>query len=236
MKKNKIITSLILALAVCFSTAVQAETHSVRKSNSIITIGGYVPILLGNSEFSNFMYKEFEMKAPNALFGASLSAGWYFSESRRWLWEYRMSLRNAARSKNNITRNWTQVHFGLNFSYAILDNNFLQLLPFAGITFVTNTLFYSDMRSIGDLDKITDVLETSFTSFNLAQFGVGSEVGLRLLIKEPSGATRRNPHTSIFIKWEQSFYNTDWHLGNFTMRDIPKFQNSALSVGFTFGF
>ena len=92
------------------------------------------------------------------------------------------------------------------------------------------------MRSISDLDKITDVLETSFTPFTLGQWNAGCEFGLRFDFKVSTPKpTRLNPHWSAFIKWEQSFHNSNWQLEKFKLRDVPKFQNNALTIGLTLG-
>jgi hypothetical protein len=235
MKKTQISVSLILALALCFSVSAQTEntsgTTTKRKTNSFISANIEVPILVGNSKFRDFMSENFDMHTPNAMFGAGLSVGSNFSSSKRWLWEYGVSARASFRSENNITRNWTQMYMPLRFSYAIIDNKSFQLSPFAGISFTTNTLNYSDMRTIGDKDKITEILETDFTSFNLSQMSTGFEFGLffDFIVDDPTH--RRNPMFSVFIKWEQSFWNDNWMLEKFRIRDIPKFENNALSIG-----
>ncbi|MCL2682289.1 MAG: autotransporter outer membrane beta-barrel domain-containing protein [Bacteroidales bacterium] len=238
MKNTQIIASLILVLAVCFSAAAQTEnTTNVpkRKLNSRIAVGFDVPILVDNSEFSDFMSNQFQMEAPSALFGSTLSVGWNFSKSKRWFWDISIGVRSSNRSKDNITRNWTQAYFPLRFSYAILDNNSFRLSPFAGINYRVNQLYYCDMRSIGNLNQITEILETSFTSFNLAQWSVGCEFGLQFDFKVDDPSTRLNPQFSAFVKWEQSFHNSNWHLEKFEIRDIPKFQNNALTIGILIG-
>ena len=118
--KTKIILSLILVLAVCFNVTAQTEntpTVSQQKSNSRLAFGIDFPVLVGNSEFSDFMSDHFDMHTPNVLFGEHLSAGWYFSKSNRWFGSYDFNVRSSNRTKNNVTRNWNQVKGCFNFSY-----------------------------------------------------------------------------------------------------------------------
>ena len=234
MKKTQISVSLILALALCFNVSAQTENAfgtTKKKTNSFISVGLEVPILVGNSEFRDFMSENFDMHTPNAMFGAGFSVGRDFSPSKRWLWDFGFWIRGSYRSENNITRNWSQLYMPLRFSYAIIDNKSFRLSPFAGVSFTTNALNFSDMRTIGDKDKITEILETDFTSFNLSQTSAGFEFGLffDFVVNDPTH--RRNPMFSAFIKWEQSFWNDNWMLERFRIRDIPKFENNALSIG-----
>jgi hypothetical protein len=238
MKKSQIIVSLIMALAVCSSAVSQPENTqnvSKQKGNSFYSYGIEVPILFGNGEFRDFMSDNFDMHSPNALFGGTISFGSYFSPSKRWTWEYAASFRSSNRSKKDITRNWSQVYAALRFSYAILDNKSFRLSPFGSVNVVANQLYYSDKRSVGNLDKITEILETSFTSFTLGQWTTGCELGLQIDFKIDDAHSRSSPRWSAFAKWEQSFYNSNWQLEKHKMRDIPKFQNNALVIGLTIG-
>ena len=236
MKKSPILTSLLVIFAVCFSTTAFAErTSSQPPSRIAFSIDAPVPI--GNSEFSTFMYDKFQMTTPNIFIGGGLSFGAHFTESRRWLWEIGANFRHSYRSSNNITRSWNQNTAFLTFSYAIIDNNWFRLSPFAGAIFIEDRLYYADMREIGDLDNITDVLETSFLQLNLNQWGFGGEFGLRFDFFAVERTARPvNPHFSAFIKWEQGFFSSYWRIERLAMRDIPKFQHGTLSIGIGVGF
>ncbi|MDR0437017.1 MAG: hypothetical protein LBH22_01805 [Bacteroidales bacterium] len=241
MKNTQILVSLILILAVCFSaTAAQTENTTNtpnQKSNYRLAFGFDFPVLVGNSEFSDFMSEHFDMKTPNALYGVKILTGFHFTESKRWFWELEATFRGSNREKNNINRDWTQIQTSLKFAYAIIDNEIFRMSPFVGFTYGSHQLKYSDMRSIGNVNSITQVFETDFKSFDLAQWYVGSEFGLifDFDLDPPSNRRRRTPSFSAFIKWEQPFHNSKWQLGKFEMRDVPKFQGSALVMGFTLG-
>jgi hypothetical protein len=240
MKNKQTIMLSIFVLAICFSTTAQAEnTTNIpnQKSNFRAAFGLELPVLFGNSEFSDFMSENFDMETPNVLFGFNFKTGWHFTESKRWFWELEFAFRSSNREKNNITRSWTQVQSSLKFAYAIIDNEIFRMSPFVGFTFGSHQLKYSDMRSIGNVNSITGVFETDFKSFDLAQWYLGGEFGLMfdLDLDPPSNRTRKSPSLSAFIKWDQSFHNSNWQLGKFEMRDVPKFQSSALVIGFTFG-
>jgi hypothetical protein len=255
MKNYKFFASLILALTLCFSTTAQpqhevqtrqSQTENIsitivetssKKTNSFFSVNFEIPILVDNKEFSDFMSKHFDMKTPSALFGAGFSFGRFFSPSKRWAWEYGIAVRGTVnRTKNNIVCDWTQIYMPLKFSYAVVDNKSFRLSPFAGVNFGTNMLYYADMREVGGLDQITDILETSFTSFNLSQWSTGCELGLQFDFKIDDPTTRLNPRFSAYVKWEQAFHNSNWQLEKSILRDIPKFQNNALTIGLSMGF
>jgi hypothetical protein len=240
---KKLFTSIIVLTFATCSIYAQTETTitiveaSPKKTNSFFLVNFEVPVLVANNEFSDFMSNHFDMKTPNALFGAGISVGRFFSPSKRWAWEYAFVVRGTVnRKKNNIICDWRQVRGALTFSYAIIDNKSFRLSPFAGINFGDNQLYYADMREVGGLDQITDILETSFTSFNLAQMFVGSELGFRFDFKIDEPTTRLNPRFSAYIKWEQAFYNSNWQLERSVIRDIPKLQDNALVFGVSMGF
>jgi len=236
MKKSTTMALLIAVLAMCFSTTALAERTSSPRTARLVFPSAEIIIPFGNSAFSDFMYDEFEMTTPNAFFGARFSIGSFFGEGQRWLWDFGVNFRASYRSSNNITRDWGQVNTFLTFSYAIIDNSGFRLSPFAGANFGGNMLYFADMREVGGLDNITDVLETSFLQLNLNQWNIGGEIGLRFdfLFEDPT--TRFTPHLSAFIAWEQGFFSSHWRIERSEMRDIPKFQHSMLNIGIAMAF